>query len=309
MGGSKNKKKVECGSQTIESAFDTFLPTSSQVHLVQSGSIGSVPAPPMLIGFGTEASKLNRGRPRKNPPMLQPEIETNIDQQCPDENESFDKSDEADTNKTKKKKMAEENVYEFREEASDKDKVVDESSDSEDSEPENCDKKHSKVVKSKFFKNRLKLKEYKKSNLSSCEAVHKHRRIHSLSHRLSEKKRLQKHRKIIISSDEEENKYDTLQRKEQKLRKLHKVKRTKKSVKLGDNCIECPDVTMHCHKSQHPASGITIQESISANVEEVFSDSSIAQQSPQTIDDNLMESAIQTIEPDTDASCVMDDIA
>ena len=28
----------------------------------------------MLIGFGMEPSKLNRGRPRKNPPMLEPEI-------------------------------------------------------------------------------------------------------------------------------------------------------------------------------------------------------------------------------------------
>ena len=329
--GSKNKKKVECGSQTIESIFDTFLPSSSQAHLVPSGSIGSVPAPPMLLGFGPEASKLNRGRPRKNPPMLQPEIETNVEQISPGVNESFDKSDEAESTQTKKKKgklsvlfaaakhwqrqqeknkNAEENIYEFREEASDKDKVLDDSSDSEDSDPETCDINHSKVVKSKFFKNRLKLKEYKKGNLSSVEAGHKHKRIHSLSHRLTEKKRLQKHRKIVISSDEEENKYSILQSKEKKLRKVHKVKRTKKSVKLGDNCIECQDMTMHCHKSQKPVSEITIQGSLSANVEEVFSDSSIAQQSPQTINDNLMESTIQTIEePETDASCVMDDIA
>merc|ERR1712106_1192527 len=100
--GSKNKKKVDCGMQTMESAFNTFLPSSSQVHLVPSGSIGTVTAPPMLIGFGSEASKLNRGRPRKNPPMLQPEIETNIDQHCPGENESFDKSDEVETTQRKK---------------------------------------------------------------------------------------------------------------------------------------------------------------------------------------------------------------
>jgi histone-lysine N-methyltransferase ASH1L len=317
--GSKNKKKVECGSQTIESAFDTFLSSSSQVHLVPTGSISTVTSPPMLIGFGTEASKLNRGRPRKNPPMLQPEIETNIEHR---EDDSFEKSDEVETTQTKKKKgklsvlfaaakhwqrqqekkkMAEENIYEFREEASDKDKVLDESSESENSDPETCDIKHSKVVKSKFFKNRLKLKEYKKSNLPSSEVFHKHR--------ISEKKRLQKHKKIIISSDEDDNKYDTFQSKEKKLRKVHKVKRTKKSVKLGDNCIQCQEVTMHCHKNQNPASEITIQENLTANVEEVFSDSSIAQQSPQTINDNLMESTIQTIDPDTDASCVMDDIA
>merc|ERR1712129_175332 len=83
-----------------------------------------------------------------------------------------------------------------------------------------------------------------------------------------------------------------------------------KSVKLGDNCIKCQEVTMHCHKSQKPASELGIQENLSANVEEVFSDSSFAQQSPQTINDDLMESTIQTIEePDTDASCVIDDIA
>jgi len=209
-----------------------------------------------------------------------------------------------------KKKTVEENIYEFREEASDKDKGQDDSSDSEESNPETCDIKHSKVVKSKFFKNRLKLKEYKKSNIPTSDSLHKHKRIHSLSHRISEKKRLQKHKKIIISSDEEDNNYDTLQSKEKKFRKVHKVKRKKKSVKLGDNCIKCQEVTMHCHKSQKPASELAIQENLSANVEEVFSDSSFAQQSPQTINDDLMESTIQTIEePDTDASCVIDDIA
>ena len=80
----KNHKKVECGSQTEETAFPrTILPSSSSSssNLVQSKesykSFNS--GPPLLSGFGAQSSKLNRGRPRKNPPTLQPQIETKKD--------------------------------------------------------------------------------------------------------------------------------------------------------------------------------------------------------------------------------------
>merc|ERR1712045_685625 len=55
--------------------------SSSSSNLVQSKesykSFNSVP--PLLSGFGAQSSKLNRGRPRKNPPTLQPQIETKKD--------------------------------------------------------------------------------------------------------------------------------------------------------------------------------------------------------------------------------------
>merc|ERR1712242_384098 len=75
-----------------------FLPA---LPLVQHG--GGAATPPMLIGFGMEPSKLNRGRPRKNPPMLQPEIGSRGRLREEDE-DSQTQSDDFTTSKPVKKK-------------------------------------------------------------------------------------------------------------------------------------------------------------------------------------------------------------
>merc|ERR1711915_587227 len=321
---SKTKRKVECGSQTIETAFSSFMPSPNQVNLVPSSSSANVTAPPMLIGFGTEASKLNRGRPRKNPPMLQPEIDTNTDQT---ETEALDQPCELEALQTKRKKgklsvlftaaswqrqkekkrNTEDSIYEFHDDASEKEEVQGNSSDSEDSNLDCCDIKHSKLMKSKFLKERFKMKSLKKRNMAASQPFYKHKRVHSLPHNMAERKRLQKHKKIIISSDEEDTKFKFNQSKEKKARKLHKAKRGKKSIKLGDNCIKCQEVTMQSSTAQEAASESSAQEILPTNVEEGFSDSSFAHHSPQNRNADFMKSNIQTLEHDTDASCIIDD--
>merc|ERR1712083_880778 len=84
--GSKNKKKkvtMECGSQTVESSLESCSGSK------MSGSVGSsspcsvmdeeeerVPPPAMFMG-GVDANDMLsiRGRPRKDPPLLEPQVE------------------------------------------------------------------------------------------------------------------------------------------------------------------------------------------------------------------------------------------
>jgi hypothetical protein len=97
-------RRVECGSQTVESIFPAvssrpFVSPSSPSCLLELGGQGSfepssaagVPGsatPPRLFGFGSEPCKLNRGRPRKNPPMLKPAIGANEEEGASSANES-----------------------------------------------------------------------------------------------------------------------------------------------------------------------------------------------------------------------------
>ncbi len=97
-------RRVECGSQTVESIFPAvssrpFVSPSSPSCLSELGGQGSFEAssaagvpgsatPPRLFGFGSEPCKLNRGRPRKNPPMLKPAIGANEEEGASSANES-----------------------------------------------------------------------------------------------------------------------------------------------------------------------------------------------------------------------------
>ena len=229
--GSKNKKKVECASQTDFSAIsDPHVPCGA--------------TPPMLIGFGMEPSKLNRGRPRKNPPMLEPEIGTLARLKEEDDEESLTHSDENPSKTGKKKKgklsvlfaaaknwqkqqekstkTSEDTVYDFKE---------DEGDASDDPTEGLCDNtKHSKADKLKFLKVRAKHKDHKKwKQNQKVEKSHKHKNIHS-HHHISERKKMKKQKKIVISSGEEEEQ----QRTDVKQRKSHKTKKLKKEEVISD---------------------------------------------------------------------------
>ena len=92
------RRRVECGSQTVESIFPcsrSFSPSSScpPVEAGRGGTTGAAvvsggATPPRLFGFGNEPGKINRGRPRKNPPMLKPEIGTNEESSISSESDS-----------------------------------------------------------------------------------------------------------------------------------------------------------------------------------------------------------------------------
>ena len=133
-------------------------------------------APPLLLGHGPSALKHNRGRPRKNPPTLQPQTSSySQDNDVPGEPMSVDNSAEESSDNVKEKKRkkgklsvlfnaakhwqkthdlknSNDKVYDFNEEPSD-DNVK--SSDEEDDDS-NCDTKHSKVLKTKGRKSKHK---------------------------------------------------------------------------------------------------------------------------------------------------------
>ena len=257
---SKNMKykKKECGSQTEETAFSRLvLPSSSSTssssgNLVQSkesySSFHSIP--PLLSGFGAQSSKLNRGRPRKNPPTLQPQIATKVDGST---STSFLGEDSADstadekeeiTKKTSKGKLsvlfgaakhwqrrqetfkARSDCYEFTDEVSDKEEAeeqedgssrssVDEESDKE-TRAEICDKKHSKGLNLKHSNKKPK---HKKRFPTTPEK--KHKRLHYLT---PEKQRTKKTKpKVDFTTDEE--KTETC---------VQKKKKGKRNVLTGD---------------------------------------------------------------------------
>ena len=68
----RKQVRVECGSQTElcpSSPVTKPRPLSSPEDLVTKSA-----APPVLFGFGFKEPRHKRGRPRKNPPTLQPEL-------------------------------------------------------------------------------------------------------------------------------------------------------------------------------------------------------------------------------------------
>ena len=68
----RKQGRVECGSQTElcpSSPVSRTRPLSSPDDLVTQSA-----APPVLFGFGFKEPRHKRGRPRKNPPTLQPEL-------------------------------------------------------------------------------------------------------------------------------------------------------------------------------------------------------------------------------------------
>ena len=225
----KNKKKVECGSQTEETAFSRLaLPSSpspssssSSCNLVQSNQSHHTfnPSPPLLSGFGAQSSKLNRGRPRKNPPTLQPQIATKKDgstSTCFPADDSTDSTaDETEENKkkTNKDKLSvlfgaakhwqrkqdtfkdRDDCYEFTDEVSDKEENSSRSSDFEEKDvaKEFCDKKHSKAINLKHSNKKSK---HKKRFPATPEKLKKYKRFQFLT---SEKTKT----KVDFTTDEE----------------------------------------------------------------------------------------------------------
>merc|ERR1712098_177323 len=151
---------------------------------VESESYTPSQAPPLLYGLESQISKHNRGRPRKNPPTLQPQISSNLDD-VPGETEqmSLDNSEEDteeiiketkvkkgklsvllgaakhwEKQRNQKQESSRDDVFDFTDDASDQVYERSNTSESEsDSSTDSCDKKHSKVLQ---FKNRkLKHKE------------------------------------------------------------------------------------------------------------------------------------------------------
>lgn len=82
--------RVECASQTVESGFP-YIPASVEVP------VHKIAPPPVLLGIETQSRNINRGRPRKNPPMLKPQIVTN--------ESSEEEEEEKDVEKVKLKKF------------------------------------------------------------------------------------------------------------------------------------------------------------------------------------------------------------
>ena len=251
--GSKNKKKVEMACQT------DFSPSMPLVHHVSSGA-----TPPRLIGFGMEPSKLNRGRPRKNPPMLEPEIGSRLMKE--EEEDSQTQSDEHSNRGGKKKKgklsvlfaaakhwqkqqekckSAEETVYDFNEDEGD---MIQDTS--EEPSEETCDYlKYSKAAKSKLFKVRSKHKDrQKRKQTQHAEKSHKHKNIHPQSFHSTEKKKYKKQKKIIISSDEEE----LPPRLEVKTRKSHKSKKTRKNNLVVEHWPSGGKAELHSDIEERP---------------------------------------------------------
>ena len=237
------KRKVECGSQTEETAFQyssIMSPSSTSSssasnhsssfpNLVENESYTPSQAPPLLYGLESQSSKHNRGRPRKNPPTLQPQISSNVDD-VPGETEqmSLDNSEEdseelVKETKVKKGKLSvlvgaakhwerqqnqkqeasrDDCVYEFTDDASDQVDERSNTSESEsDSSTDSCDKKHSKVLK---FKNR-KLK-HKEKLVATKKNVKKYKRYEEPPSSKVKKNR-EKYEVISSNSGETKSKY------------------------------------------------------------------------------------------------------
>ena len=261
---SKNKRKVEMASQT------DFSPSMPLVHHISGGA-----TPPMLIGFGMEPSKLNRGRPRKNPPMLEPEIsslgglkreeqdEMEVEEEREPPLEDYNSSQGSKKKKgklsvffsaakhwqkqqEKSNRRTEDNIYDFNDEEPD--------GSSEEPNEEVCDnRKHSKAAKSKLLKVRNKHKEgHHRKRRESQQKSHKVKNIHS--HHLSERKRVKKQRKIVLSSDDdEEDKEKEVD--EVKAKRNHKGKRERRVSNVAkDDCTQCRPVPHLANNKQEPVS-------------------------------------------------------
>ena len=263
---SKNKKKVEMASQT------DFSPSMPLVHHISGGA-----TPPMLIGFGMEPSKLNRGRPRKNPPMLEPEIsslgglkreeqeedelEDEVDAQPPLEDYSsqgskkkkgklsvfFSAAKHWQKQQEKSNRRTEDNIYDFNDEEPE--------GKSEELNDEVCDnRKHSKAAKSKLLKVRNKHKDGHRKRRESQQKSHKVKNIHS--HHLSERKRVKKQRKIVISSDDEEE--GEKEEDDLKAKRNHKGKRERRVSNVAkDDCTQCRTVPRLGNKQEPVSDGET----------------------------------------------------
>ena len=252
---SKNKKKVEMASQT------DFSPSMPLVHHISGGA-----TPPMLIGFGMEPSKLNRGRPRKNPPMLEPEISSlgarvKREEEEEEEEEADPPLEDYSSQGSKKKKgklsvlfaaakhwqkqqeksnrRTEDNIYDFNDEELD--------GTSEEPSKEVCDnRKHSKPAKTKLLRVRNKHKDgHRKRRESQQQRSHKVKNLHS--HHLSERKRVKRQKKILISSDDDgDGEKDEVSPK----RNLKDKRRVGK-----DDCTQCRTVPNLANK-QEPVSDV-----------------------------------------------------
>ena len=231
----QNNQKVSCGIQTEETAFSyspvPALPplspssstSSSQTNLVEQDSHASLAsAPPLLYGFGSQKIKHNRGRPRKNPPTLQPETSYEAAEPCDteegvsDDNSADDTSEEVEKKakrgklsvlfaaakhwqRTQESKKSEEaSVYEFTDDTVSEKITCNSSDDDDDDDPRlNCDNKHSKAMS--FHDKKSKPKKVMKA---TPENLPKFKRVNYFNLGKNEKgKKFQ--RKIPISSDDD----------------------------------------------------------------------------------------------------------
>ena len=252
---SKSKRKVEMACQT------DFSP---------SHHISGAATPPRLIGFGMEPSKLNRGRPRKNPPMLEPEIcslgvlkkeeKEEEEEEEEDQPALADYSSQGSKKKKKKKKgklsvlfaaakhwqkqqeksqsrKVEQNVYDFEEEEAE--------GASEEVNDEVCDKRrHSKTAKTKTLKVRSK---HKDNGHRRRGESHRAKNIHS--HHLSERKRAKKQKKVVISSEDEDEEAEA----DEVEGKRNGKSGERASGAAKDDCTQCHTVPGLANK-QEPAS-------------------------------------------------------
>ena len=230
-------QKVECASQTVESLFSN-IPSSSEVP----GPKARLAPPPILHGINPAPPPSNRGRPRKNPPMLKPQVATN-------ESSEIDLSDDNKTRKTAKKFRKKKdklsvlfNVAKLqKKDGKDKVQPRDEPSpertirtadvsDSDHYTEENAGKR------TKTGKKKCRERRREKHTKSKLQKTHKHKNVHHT--KLFHEKRKTKKMKRKTDEDKRSN----LDMADTEKIKRHKEKRERKKTRKDSN-FEYPDVT------------------------------------------------------------------
>lgn len=164
----RKQARVECGSQTELLSSRLSKPRSASPS--PDDLVTQSAAPPVLFGFGFKEPRHKRGRPRKNPPTLQPELpvpgepepvtsDTSAEESCQEKEETkfvtgkptvyFPSSSSTfKRNREVERERHDDGVYEFTD---DSNAAVDyhhgpsSASDSEDIRSKICDRKHSKA--------------------------------------------------------------------------------------------------------------------------------------------------------------------
>ena len=163
---SRKQARVECGSQTelLSSRVSKPRPISPSLDDLVTKS----QAPPVLFGFGFKEPRHKRGRPRKNPPTLQPELpvpgepepvtsDTSAEESCQEKEETkfvtgkptvYFPSSTFKKNRGVERERHDDGVYEFTDDsntAAEFHHGPSSASESEDLRSKICDRKHSKA--------------------------------------------------------------------------------------------------------------------------------------------------------------------
>ena len=251
----ENADRVECASQTMESLFQ-YTPSSSP-DVTEVPNVRLAP-PPVLQGQGSDHLSSQRGRPRKNPPMLKPQNTTNESS-----DEELDVVKETVKKQIKKRKKnkdklsvlfsvakleKKEGKEKSRELINPEGRAAVYESDSEQSDTNIREKR----VKSS--KRKIREKRREKYSKSKVQKSTKHKSSHH-SRSGGEKRRSRKEKPA--GSAEDSDSRSKLNTEEHEKARRHKMRRERKKTKK-DSCFEWGDFTK---KSKRPASADEIRKS------------------------------------------------